>query len=769
MAPRPAAVLPPAPEAPATSTDSFQLTARPAAPPAFTPPAATTAQAESAAHPNVTIPGLPADYKGPVFISDIDGTLRDTSTVDLIRGKSQAPIFGAQDLLKQVSGLGVPIVYLSADSAAHSNQELQFLSQLPPGLLVDRDKLGLKDLIPDNKIQTQQQSNFKTSVLEQLKEAYPQAQLFGLGDDKLGDATAYGNVGAQTYIRNNDPSQTNVPAGFKGVLTDDYNSQLENRVVSDLRAAQTGKTETGVVTEPNPEPIDKARFGQRLASKLDELGLGGSEVVSDVKGRLDRIASEDDGTNPAQALRFAQQTPDLQLLQMPPAALSVLSEELLRVPAADRDAAGQQFLRVLTSHGTDAGHMDAILTHEAVTDNLSKLPSSDLQQVQKLQQASAAKPGDWNGFQTYLDNATGTVQRPGTKVEPLINGSDAFPVMLNSIDNAKSSINQTVFAFQSDQAGWEWADHLAAAADRGVAVRLLYDPAGSAKSNGQATDPAIYDFLKQHHVQVESQTPGALDDHLTHRKIMVVDGTTGYIGGMNVGDEYRDVWHDCHSKVTGPGVADLQNLFVSQWQNDGGTLSDADKASFFPPLQPVAGAGSARVIGHVGQQDQNMKLAYLRAIDTSQTSINIADPYFSDRDITNHLMEAARRGVDVNIVLPATNNHGLEEDAERSMYSEMLKSGIHVFEYTGRPMAHDKVATFDNKISTIGSSNLDARSLRDNDEANIWTSDPSVAQQVNQNLFAVDEQQSNPIDSSFKQDGVKKVLDQVGAHMFPWL
>src|SRR5207237_7547243 len=104
-----------------------------------------------------------------------------------------------------------------------------------------------------------------------------------------------------------------------------------------------------------------------------------------------------------------------------------------------------------------------------------------------------------------------------------------------------------------------------------------------------------------------------------------------------------------------------------------------------------------------------------------------------------------KRGVDVSVVRPKTNNQKFEQDAERAMYKDMIAGGIKVYEYAGRPMAHDKVATFDGKLATIGSSNLDARSLGNNDEANAWSSDPSVAKTLEEQLFAVDVSQSKLI------------------------
>ncbi|MFT3835481.1 MAG: phosphatidylserine/phosphatidylglycerophosphate/cardiolipin synthase family protein [Myxococcaceae bacterium] len=454
-----------------------------------------------------------------------------------------------------------------------------------------------------------------------------------------------------------------------------------------------------------------------------------------------------------------------QLASMSNDDLAKTAQELLNpsIPeklfGASQDARSQQALRLLTAHGTDAGSMDSIATRlPYLRDPGKELSGPAAAQYKSLEAINKPKPGDWSGLQQWFDKATGTVNRPGTTVTPLINGQNAFPKMYEAIDGAKSSVNYTVFAFESDKTGWEMAKHLADAAKRGVDVKLIYDPMGSAKTDGAPTDQKIYQYMKDAGVNVIAQQPGPLAEHLTHRKITVVDGKTGFIGGMNCGENYSTLWHDCHSMVQGQGVADLQKLFVEQWKSDGGKVTPQEEKSFFPPLSNV-GTSSARMVGHVGNDDQNMKLAYLRSIDTAQKQINIASPYFSDPDVVAHLKDAVKRGVDVSVVLPKTNNQKFEQDAERAMYKDMIAGGIKVYEYAGRPMAHDKVATFDGKLATIGSSNLDARSLGNNDEANVWSDDPKVAATLNEQLFALDKTQSHQITAK-EADGYRTLINE---------
>jgi len=497
--------------------------------------------------------------------------------------------------------------------------------------------------------------------------------------------------------------------------------------------------------KPPVAPRARASLGVRLAGTWNQARLAFKGVPAALRAQVKKEVA---GT--AHAFQRAEQLGDVELAAMSETARAELARALIDPNIVERlvhpHARADHFLRVVTARGSGAGSVDAVLGRLEYGTNVARhLLGPAKQRFLSMMRANRARPGDWAGFRGYLDEATGSAAHAGSRVEPLINGEVAFPAMQEAIGRARSSVHVSVYAFQSDDAGWDFARDLAGAADRGVRVRLMYDPVGSKQSAGAPTDPKIYAFLRQHGVDVIERPPGALDDHLSHRKITVVDGELGFTGGMNIGDEYRTIWHDVHARVTGPAVADLQRLFVSQWKSLKGHLQPGEERALFPVLAGLGGAGDVRVIGHDGLADQNMKLAYLRAIDTAQHTIHIANPYFSDRDVSAHLQAAARRGVEVVVVLPKTNDMKLEQDAERDMYHALLQAGVRVYEYYGRPMAHDKLATFDGQISTIGSSNLDARSLWNNDEANVWSTDPAVARQLDRELFARDLEQSDRI------------------------
>lgn len=207
---------------------------------------------------------LPRDYDGPIFVCDIDSTLRDTHAGDLVKGKTAEPIPGAKELLQEVAAKGVPIVYLSAgfDRLRHANEA--FLDQLPQGILLDRSQYGLADLNPHNGQQARRQGLYKADVLAELRGTFPQAKLFGLGDDDYGDAMAYTRLGVQSYIHDVRDGDNNLPADFQGVVTRDYTPDFIARVAADLqRAVETSASHGGT-----PVPRD---WMADVSAQLDRL------------------------------------------------------------------------------------------------------------------------------------------------------------------------------------------------------------------------------------------------------------------------------------------------------------------------------------------------------------------------------------------------------------------------------------------------------------------------------------------------------------------
>lgn len=237
---------------------------------------------------------LPSNYDGPIFIADIDDTLRDTSKVALAMGKTQEPIDGASELLAGVAEKGVPIVYLSAASARLGTANDEFLSQLPAGVLLSRESVGLSALDPRNKVQAQQQGEFKGRVLAMLKTMYPKAKIFGLGDDKFGDAQAYIRNGGMAYVRDVRPDDDNLPADFNGVKTTNYDDAFRGRVLGDLdRAMATSASFGGTAVEvTDVNAAVNAKLDALTNSKVTEgnkleLFEDGDEALPEILKQID--------------------------------------------------------------------------------------------------------------------------------------------------------------------------------------------------------------------------------------------------------------------------------------------------------------------------------------------------------------------------------------------------------------------------------------------------------------------------------------------------
>ncbi|MFI5346971.1 MAG: phosphatidylserine/phosphatidylglycerophosphate/cardiolipin synthase family protein [Elusimicrobiota bacterium] len=358
---------------------------------------------------------------------------------------------------------------------------------------------------------------------------------------------------------------------------------------------------------------------------------------------------------------------------------------------------------------------------------------------------AAVVPGDWDGLSRYIDTVADTKSSGKNNIEFLIDAGAIAPG-LAVLEGAKTSIHLEVFQLQADEYGWTVARLLADKAKAGVHVRIMIDDNGSSVS----TDPEIQkllDFMRAAGATVIVKTPTIFASHLDHRKVLVVDGDTAFTGGMNIGLDYQKNWHDQQTLIQGPAVTALQSAFLERWRAAGGTVPDAETPDLFPPLKDQPGGAETRVVAHEGAaKDQNIRAMYLRAIGTAEHSIRIANPYFVDASVVAELIRAARRHVKVQVVLPEDNDQALVQRGSRAYYPDLLAAGVEIYEYQGR-MAHEKVAVFDSRWSTFGSSNLDSRSLRYNDELNLAVSDPGVARYIETNLFDEDLKKSTRITS----------------------
>jgi len=332
----------------------------------------------------------------------------------------------------------------------------------------------------------------------------------------------------------------------------------------------------------------------------------------------------------------------------------------------------------------------------------------------------------------------GFVQRPllpGNRIEPLLNGDQAYPAMLEAIRRARKTISFEIYIFDRDEAGLALARELGQAARRGVAVRVLIDAAGTRYSF-----PSILSSLKREGVPHARFLPVfplwkmfAMNLR-THRKIMVVDGCEGFTGSINIRAGHclerrpKRPIQDIHFRVTGPVVGQLQEAFTDDWQfTTGESLRGED---WFPPLES-AGRVLARGIPDGPDEDfEKLRWTLLGALATARYSVRIVTPYFlPDQTLVSALTLTAMRGVQVDILLPSQNNLPFIHWASRAMWWQVLEHGCRIW-LTAPPFDHSKLMIVDSCWSLFGSANWDPRSLRLNFEYNLESYDAELAEQL---------------------------------------
>lgn len=312
----------------------------------------------------------------------------------------------------------------------------------------------------------------------------------------------------------------------------------------------------------------------------------------------------------------------------------------------------------------------------------------------------------------------------GNRVQPLVNGDQAFPAMLAAIEKAAVSISLATYIFDNDRSGNQFAEALARAVKRNVQVRVLIDDAGARYSW-----PSIVGKLRHAGVSVARFLPTLAPWRLTtmnlhnHRKLLVADGRIGFTGGINIragnvlADKPRRPVQDLHFKVEGPLVGQLQEAFADDWAFC--TREVLAGGAWFPELK-ADGNVIARVITDGPEVDlDKLRWTLLGALSCAQSSVRILTPYFlPDQPLITALNLAVLRGVQVDILLPARNNLPFVHWASRAMWWQVLERGCRIW-LTPPPFDHSKLMIVDNHWVFLGSANWDPRSLRLNFELNV--------------------------------------------------
>ena len=340
----------------------------------------------------------------------------------------------------------------------------------------------------------------------------------------------------------------------------------------------------------------------------------------------------------------------------------------------------------------------------------------------------------------------GTPLVAGNRAVLLEDGPATYRAMLAAISAAKDHINLETYIIEDDEMGRQFADLLLARQAAGVQVHLIYDSVGCIR-----TPREFFERLKEGGVQVLEFNPvnpltakkGWQVNNRDHRKLLLVDGRTAFIGGINISNVYSSGssptrstpsspksggWRDTQIQIEGPVVAEFQKLFLATWEKQHGPPL-AGK-NYFPALSP-RGNELVRSIG--SSYDDPHSLIYLTlisAITNAEKSVHLTNAYFvPDPQILQALLDAARRGVDVTLILPALSDSNLVFHAGRSYYTELLAAGVKIYE-RGGGVLHSKTVVIDGVWSCIGSTNLDWRSFLHNDEVNAVILGPEFAQQM---------------------------------------
>ncbi len=307
-----------------------------------------------------------------------------------------------------------------------------------------------------------------------------------------------------------------------------------------------------------------------------------------------------------------------------------------------------------------------------------------------------------------------------------------MPQCSKHIQNAKDHINLESYIIEDDETGRKFADLLLQKQAEGVQVNLIYDSVGSMN-----TPASFFQRLRDGGIQVVGFNPinplKAREKwgltHRDHRKILIVDGKVAIIGGINISKVYSSSpfkrkqnekapihWRDTDIQIEGPAVAEFQKLFLDTWQKQKGPK--LSERNYFPDLKEEGNA-LVRVVGSTpGQTNRIPFIVYVSAITFAEHSIHMTNSYFiPDDQIVKALTDAAERGVDVKIILPGITDSQLALYAQRYHYSELLKSGVKIYEHS-TSLLHAKTAVVDKVWSTVGSTNMDFLSLLNNDEVN---------------------------------------------------
>ncbi len=383
-----------------------------------------------------------------------------------------------------------------------------------------------------------------------------------------------------------------------------------------------------------------------------------------------------------------------------------------------------------------------------------------------------------------VESVTESPLTRGNKVALLIDGKATYAAMFEAIRNAKDHINLETFIIEDDEIGGKFTDLLLAKRAQGIQVNIIYDSVGSI-----TTPESFFKHLRDGGIQVVEfnsknpfKAPGSwFLVRQDHRKILIADGKVAIIGGINISNVYSGSfsrrkkvkgkpldWRDTDIQIEGPAVVEVQKLFLETWSRQNGPALAGHN---YLVDQKENGEALVSIVGSTPGTDNRITfIAYAAAITYAEHSIHLTNAYFiPDSQILEAFKDAAKRGVDVKIILPSTTDSSLVISAARYSYSDLLKAGVKIYERR-TVLLHAKTAVIDGVWSTVGSTNLDYWSLLSNDEVNAVVLNREFAIEM-ERMFASDLAQSDQIQiDQWEKRPLSQKIKEKAAHLFSrWL
>ena len=335
-------------------------------------------------------------------------------------------------------------------------------------------------------------------------------------------------------------------------------------------------------------------------------------------------------------------------------------------------------------------------------------------------------------FLNSMAGAAGVAFLPGNSLALLNNGDRFYPAMLAAINEAKYSVTVEAYIYWAGEIGLRFANALAAAAGRGVRVKILLDAVGSASVGAE-----ILQILDKGGCHVAWYNPVRIGhlrriNNRTHRKSLIIDGRVGFTGGAGIADHWTGDaqddkhWRDLQIRIEGPAVRPLQTGFAQNWLE--ATCELVTGPDFYPSLTPSGTLALQTIMSSPETGASTVRVMYCLAISAARVSIDIANPYFVPDHVSIDLFrDATKRGVRVRVMVAGVSNDTLVTRYNSvRLYGALLDAGVELYEYN-RTMMHHKIMMIDGLWATVGTSNFDNRSFSHNEESNVSVSDEGVA------------------------------------------